>query len=256
MTWIYTWSSGLGSTSDGYELEESISGPTSGFTRIDTISRGSQTETIYHDLVKPTGNYWYRVRAVASSGPSPYSNVKYVAVQSSCTETPTRTKIKIINDLYDEVEGVFPNQIDWKKLNTVIRVRVAATDTEAYNANTEDLLYNSEIAYSILDCVDIPPNDHNDSSYMEFDVSHIQPGSDNIYYLFIQCVWWDHIFDVNTFAYLYSEKRNSMDFNCYGQCCVEKWILIPIFQPYCDPEIIRLSEFLPLKNWPGHFTCP
>lgn len=78
VTWSYTWT-GLASSNDGYQLEESTTSTTSGFTAVH--SPLTHTTPYSHTLTnRAAGTFYYRVRAVTAQGNTPYSTVRTVTI--------------------------------------------------------------------------------------------------------------------------------------------------------------------------------
>lgn len=252
LSWDYTWT-GLASTADGYQLEEESTTPsTTGFRVIyETVNDNDRRTHVDYPITKTTGNYRYRVCAYDEGICEPYSNVVFVQVNTAGT-TPTPRTLRIINDLDNRVDS---SNIDWGKLNGIIRVRVGTTCSGVI-AGQGERMYAGESTTNVADLQVISPAYLQNSSFRDFDVSNVTLAADNTYCVLIQTGWWDTIFDVNTFEFLYYEKRNSMVLNCSGVCCIEKWATIQISQPFFEPEVIRASDFLPYRSWPGHSSCP
>jgi len=95
----YPFSGTLGSTQDGYYLEESTS-PTSGFTLIASVTNTRST-TWTKSLTKPTGTYYYRVRVYNMNAYSPYSNVISVSVNVPAAKATLRITNNTKYDMID-----------------------------------------------------------------------------------------------------------------------------------------------------------
>lgn len=86
LSWTFVWPCGasnvgcLSSTSDHYELEESTTSATSGFSVIVRTANDVRTSPFTSVLARGAGTYYYRVRAFTGYGFSPYSAVKSVVV--------------------------------------------------------------------------------------------------------------------------------------------------------------------------------
>lgn len=94
LTWTMEWpcydtfgGSCLGSSSDGYVLEESTTSATSGFTTILEVN-GARTSPYTTELTRAAGTYHYRVRAVGEGWTGPYSESVTVQVTSGSTVLP------------------------------------------------------------------------------------------------------------------------------------------------------------------------
>ncbi|MBN1107692.1 MAG: fibronectin type III domain-containing protein [Bacteroidales bacterium] len=100
ITMTYPFGGYLGSSSDGYYLEESTTSPSSGFAlvRSNTNTRVTSWSTSF---TKTTGTYYYRVRCYNVNQYSPYSNVISVAVNA----TPPKAILHITNNTkYDMID--------------------------------------------------------------------------------------------------------------------------------------------------------
>ncbi|WP_345975654.1 DNRLRE domain-containing protein [Sulfurimonas sp. HSL3-7] len=88
LTWTYTWGI-FGSSNDGYQLEESVTSSSTGYTTIyDTTFTGDRESPKSYTLSRQAGTYYYRVRAMTQSGYTSYSNVVTVTVtQTQITKT-------------------------------------------------------------------------------------------------------------------------------------------------------------------------
>ncbi len=94
LTASYTWPGVLASSNDRYELEESTTSSTSGFSVIATSTWGQRPASHEFSLSRSSGTYYYRTRVYKSSGFSEYSNVKTVVVSAP---TP-KAILKIVNN--------------------------------------------------------------------------------------------------------------------------------------------------------------
>jgi len=171
---------------------------------------------------------------------------QYGTQSNGCPAPLGPTTLRIVNDLFEAgwCDGC-------NEFNQIIRVRIGATQNDVLqNANLEKLTITETVS-EIWMGESIMPKYQQTSSYRDFDVSNF--GS-NGYWIFIQAGYWDHIFDINTFAYLYSEKRNAIVDGCDGQP-VEKWATISVFAPFGSPEIIKASDFLPHAGWKDTKFC-
>jgi hypothetical protein len=236
----------LGSSQDCYLLEESTTSSTSGFTEINRTTAGDHTSPYSIPLTRTTGTYYYRARVVKASGYSNYSTVVQVTVTAN-----TPTVLRIINDLYDQTNEYG----NWSNLNTVIRVRIGSSQDGVINSTVGEKMYNGETTSKIENTKQISPKYNSTTSYCDFDVSGITTDASGKYYIYIQNGYWDAIYDVNTFVFLYYEKHYAQVINCQGQCCVPKWTTIIVSKPYGNPEVIRLKDFLPQTNWYGSIYC-
>lgn len=89
LTWTFAWPGGLGSSNDGYLVEESTS-PSSGFT---VIANPATHQSPYALDVTglSAGTYYFRVRASTYYGLSPYSTVQSAVVAGSASAQITIT---------------------------------------------------------------------------------------------------------------------------------------------------------------------
>ncbi len=79
LSWTYGFPP-IASSNDGYRLEESTTGPSSGFVQIGSYFT-RQTPFVVN-LTRGAGTYWYRVRAVTALGTTDYSQVQAATVSS------------------------------------------------------------------------------------------------------------------------------------------------------------------------------
>ncbi len=99
VTMTYPFSGTLGSTSDGYYLEESTS-PTTGFSVVASVTNTRQTSWT-KSLTKPTGTYYYRVRVYNMNGYSPYSAIISVTVNVPVAKATLRITNNTKYDMID-----------------------------------------------------------------------------------------------------------------------------------------------------------
>lgn len=255
LVWDYNWV-GFTSSQQGYQLEESTESSASGFSVKYTTAGTGQPDTRTHveyELTRPPDTYWYRVRAKTASGPTPYSNVVKVVVDPGAGPT-TPTTLRIINDLYDQVET---GPTDWYQLNTIITLRVGPTkDSVQTGTGATELLYPHDTTDQADSTLAIPPAWGQDTSYRQFDVSGIPLGADGTYYVFICTGWWEPFFDPTTYEFLYWIKHYTQVLDCSGNCCAQKWTTVHIMKPFGDPEVLRASAGLPQTHWQGSQWCP
>jgi len=259
LTWEYTGFQNVGELSgpnDGYLIEESNISGTTGWVQIEHFRGRESTRSL--DITRPTGTYWYRVRAQhhTSNYFSPYSNVLNIQVN---VETKPE-KLRIINDLYDQTAEEFPGacEIDlstgrtrgvcnkWGLWNTIIRTRIGPTEQSVVNSTQYERLWPTDSTSNAQNTLQILPKHDQDSSYAEFDVSEFT----SEYWIYIQTGYWD--FDAYTTQW---EKHPTLVVGCDGTTAY-KWALIRVTQPFGDPEIIRASNFLPDGNWQCSQFCP
>jgi hypothetical protein len=171
--------------------------------------------------------------AVASNSP------QSVTVTFTVAPQPTRpTTLRIINDLPADVVG--PN--DWSRMNTVIRFRVGPTQTSVINltGGAVELLYPVDYTSDEANILAIAPG-HEPT----FDVSSLT----GEYWIYVQTGWWEYTDG------LY-EKHMTRVVGCDGVSTVYKWTTIRVYAPFGDPEVIRLSDFLPIGNYYLSPFCP
>ena len=165
LSWSYTWVGPFASTADGYELEESTSSSTSGFSTIfSTVNANDHDSPKTVPEFRGAGTYWYRVRAFDEGGFTPYSNVAQVSV----SPTGGATTLRIINDLEDRTFGTN----EWGLWNRVIRVRIGPDESSVVSNVVYERMYpvdsttdNSASGYIIL------PDRDATTYYWDFDVS-------------------------------------------------------------------------------------
>lgn len=119
LTWSYGWPV-LGSSNDGYRLEESTTGATSGFTQIGSYT--TRTTPYSVNLTRAAGTYWYRVRVSDAQGWTDYSLVR------SATVTVAAPKFTVVNNM--------PTTLN---IHDVVQVKIGAQGVAFGNA---DLLTN------------------------------------------------------------------------------------------------------------------
>ena len=156
------------------------------------------------------------------------------------------TTLRIINDLYAGLE----ESNDWSLLNTVITLRVGPTqDSVLSGTGAHELLQSNEWVYSLEDAYQISPGQQQD-----FNVSSY--GFSSEYYVLIYLGWWDYFCWPPDNPSCDWEKHYSTILNCAGQAVYgNKWAVVHVFPPFGNPEVIRLSDFLPQKSWYGTSFC-
>lgn len=242
LTWAYAWAPcTFCPSTNGYQLEESSTSSVSGFNTIyDSFNMSDRQSPKTFTVNRGQGTYWYRVRA-HDNGWTDYSNVVEVTV----VPDTVATTLRVVNDLYDEDDY-------WAKLNTIVNVRIGPTESSVLSSSNYEQLSPSDYYPPDVIPPGIPADYQATTSYREFDVT----GYTTEYWVYIEAGWWDLVLDINTFAPLFWEKRQSMILNCDGQSFVPKWSVVRVFQPFGDPEVIRVSDFLPHGNWHQTQFCP
>lgn len=77
LTWTYSWT-GLGSSNDGFSLEQSTTSSSSGFSQVAFYPGNQSSHTV--QLTRQPGTYYFRVRALTAKGYTPYSQVRTVVI--------------------------------------------------------------------------------------------------------------------------------------------------------------------------------
>jgi len=108
LSWTFTWPPPFASSNDQYWLEESTTGPFSGFTLIATYPQASAHQSSFTTppLSRPTaGTYWYRVRAYTWQGWTAFSNVQSATVSSvTATRFQNNSAWSIVSLRVDGIE--------------------------------------------------------------------------------------------------------------------------------------------------------
>ena len=159
------------------------------------------------------------------------------------------TLLKIINDLSDQVDG---DGNDWSVYNGIIRVCVGSSVDEVTTSIAGELLYPYETPNDVANLEVISPEYNQDSSYREFDVSHVTLDASGKYYIFIQVGWRDYWVGPPS----YWQKHNTLVLACHNIDWWEKWVLIAVSAPFGDPQVIRANDLLPPYQRVGHSSCP
>lgn len=250
LSWSYQFT-GLGSTQDGYSLEESTVSASDGFNEIhSTVNNNDQSSSGQITFDRSNGNYWYRIRANDNGVYTSYSNVVSINVEVTTSSTPST--LRIINDLADYVD---PYSIDWGKYNKIIRVRIGPTQESVRDNVLLEVLNPFDFPTDLSYCNIIAPSYANDNSYKDFDVASSSCGVDG-YYIFIQTGWWEAYYDPFTYDFMYWTIHPASVMNCVGDVVYyNKWTVIHVIQPYGNPEIIKASDFLPHMHWYGTNFC-
>lgn len=242
LTWTYIWG-GIVSTGDGYELQESTTSATAGFTTIvSTVNMGDHASPKVSSLTRSAGTYHYRVRARKILAFSPWSNVVTVTVGATTART-----LRIINDL----ENRTLSGIEWGKLNGIIRVRIGTTENAVITATALEKLWPSDSAPSTSDAFTyiIDPALNQTTSSWDFNVSAF---STTQYWVYIQTGWWD--FFVSQFGSSW-EKHTATVLGCAGQA-VPKWATFSVTNHASGTFAVQASQFLPDGNFQGTSFCP
>ena len=245
LTWTFSWPGGLGSSNEAYLLEESTTSSNSGFSL--TGSYYTRTSPYTVTLARSQGTYFYRVRVrTYALGLTAYSEVRTAVIAPPSGPTT----LKITNNLYSGVEGTYPNQIDWGRLNTVLSLRVGPTQESVLSGNgAYELLQPSDSVNDAADTHQISP-----TQQQTFDVSRY--GFDSEYYVLIWLGWWELFCSPPDYLFCYYTKHFSSVIDCLGK--VEygnKWAVVHVYPPFGSPEEIRTSDHFPPKSWYGTGYC-
>lgn len=241
LTWTFAGWPQYTATNEGYRIEQSTSSASGPFTEIAQIPGRFSPQS--HTLTRNPGTYYYRVRVFINQQMvtySPYGNV----VPATVTAQAGPTTLRIINDLCAANDGTY----NWSLLNTVITLRVGPTEDSArYGTGAHELLQSSEVAYRPEDARQIAPGQQQD-----FNVSSY--GFISEYYVLIYLGWWDYYCWPPDYSICDWEKHYSLVINCYGKVG-NKWAVVRVYPPFGNPEVIKLSDFLPQKSWYGTSFC-
>ena len=180
----------------------------------------------------------YYVFAVNSAGSSARSNW--------ASAPPV---LRIINDLPDD-----GGTTGWGKYNTIIRLRVGPSQySVSTNTNTYEHLtpYESvSVDYYLNYAKKIYPNDDQENSYEDFPIADYGFDDGSTYYVYMQCGWWDYVYDFYTGASSYRKNyTNVMVGNIEGQN--NKWAIFYVYNHFAGYEVVRASTFLPDYHWPS-----
>jgi len=245
LTWTFSWPGGLGSSNEAYLLEESTTSSNSGFSLIHSYYTRTSPYTI--NLTRSQGTYFYRVRTrTAALGLTAYSEVRTAVIAPPSGPTT----LKIINNLYSGVEGTYPNEIDWGRLNTVLSLWVGPTLDSVLTGNgAYELLQPSETVYDLAYAHQISPGHQ-----QTFDVSQYGFGSE--YYVRMFLGWWELFCSPPNYTVCNWTKHFSSVVDCQGNVNYgNKWTTVRVFPPFGSPEEIRTSDYFPPKSWYGTVYC-
>jgi uncharacterized repeat protein (TIGR02543 family) len=217
----FNWGNSLVGSNDRIDLEQSTTSATTGFILLGSTPTGKHFSSDTFNITGASaGTYYYRARAYATNGFTPYSAVLSVNVTY---QPPT---LKITNDLYAGTSG----GLDWSELNTVISVRIGASQTSN--------LYPEVLASSDVDCSAAGGNSILTGQSMQFNVASNAPN----YYVYVQTGWWDYVGPC-------WEKHYASVLCTNGSCCCNKNTTITITNHNQGIYEIKLSKFLPNGNW-------
>jgi hypothetical protein len=123
----------LASNFDGYELEESTTSSSSGFTKIQSSPGGTHTSPYNFTVTRNAGTYYYRARIYDGVGPSPgyspYSSVATVVV------TQPKAILRIMNNTHYLMIDIQLNGVQQIGLRSGLDVR-RSTDFEFNSSGT------------------------------------------------------------------------------------------------------------------------
>lgn len=160
LTWTFAWPGGLGSSQDGYLLEESTTSSSSGFVVLPAyVTRTTPFTAI---LNRAPGTYYYRVRARMPFGLSAYS-----VVRTAVVATPATRRVTISNEILTGLN-----------LQEVVQVKIVSPTS---NFTGTDLLTDDP-----AQCLSLPGAAINRGQSQSFDVT-----IGNNYKVFIGIGTWD-----------------------------------------------------------------
>jgi hypothetical protein len=231
LRWTYDWGGGLVSSQDNYRLEQSTTSSSSGFVQVLQTPANDRTSPWDETLVRENGTYYYRVRAYKGGtvSYSSYSNIVEVdvAVQPA--------KVRIVNDLYDQVAG----SNDWPKWNQLLRVWIAGS--ESAMSSCTDACDRLDPATVSLPGEVITPN-QGGSSWREFDVSMYTDGE---YVVYLQVGWWEYFCPSSC----YWTEHVTAVLCCNGTDTCYKYESIRVQDHFDGTFTLYASDFLPDGHW-------
>jgi hypothetical protein len=180
----------------------------------------------------------YQVKAINTSGSSVFSNTALAPA-----------KLRIINNLYSTTP-VSGNE--WYKFNKIVRARFGpsyATVTAAGNTYEKLCPFDnlSESAYTTF--ADwINPAYNATTQYKDFPVSTY--GYGDMYYLYIECGWWEYYIAITPPNYWIKRLSNILCLD--GTCCCSKWAWTQITNHASGYFVLTATEIgLPYGSWNG-----
>lgn len=257
LSWTFNWGGSLVTSSDGYELQESSTSSTSGYTRIySTLFTGDHTTPKSYRVNKTvSGTYYYRVRAYKNTVYSPWSSVARVSVTVSSSG---KLIIRVINDLISSKNST------GYELNQMVSVKIAPTGTSmgAYGSAYEKLRPGSDSTNSLLNVETIKPGYldaivggvANSRYYKDFDVTSLGPN----YSILVAAGWWER--DLSAISTRY-DKHVTVVSGCARGSSVLKGIILNITSHTSANTggtgiyNIKLSDHMPDGGWYGTPYC-
>jgi len=228
LTYALDWGSRpphLVSSIAGFTVEEasSESGP---FTIIHTDQGAAINQACVVNLQRPTGDYYYRVRAMTPSGMTPYSKVLHVQ------RVHQRVVLRVINDL--------PGIREWGLYNQAIRLRVAATADQIPGA--VDKLSPREMLSTLG--ATIRPGETKDYDIDEF--------AGRPFYVYLQTGYWDQC--IGTYGSCF-EIHPIVVMSCQLNVTAPKYAGISEPPQAEGVRELRMSSFLPQYDYYGSWLC-
>jgi fibronectin type 3 domain-containing protein len=213
--------------------------PRTGFKVIAQVGAGVTSFTFTG--LSPDTKYSRFVRACNTAGCS--ANIGSSFTTEAQTASPSI--VRIVNDL--------PSNDPWGDYNGLIRIRIGPSMESLYNRNTEQLTPLDSVPYDPANGSAIPLELLVPGQSLDLDAS----GFTGEYWIYIEAGWWDLVLDFITFEPLYWQKTPTNVYGCDGSEGYQKWSFIRVIPPFGDPEVIQVSDFLPMYGtWVGHPNCP
>ena len=206
-----------------------------GFTQVAQVG-ANVTSYTFTGLSADT-TYSHFVRAYNNTDSSANTGVKFTTALGPAADPSI---VRIINDL--------ASNPPWGDYNGLIRIRIGPSLDSVSSNNTELLTPYDSVPYdSAISLETLVPGQS-----IDFDVS----GFTGEYYIYIEAGWWDLILSTVDFSPLWWEKTATNVFGCNGSTGYQKNQFIRIFPPFGDPEVVQVSDYLPMYDtWVGHPTC-
>lgn len=253
LTWRYAWTEGQNDVQDHFDLEEKEIWPTEeeDFHVIWQTKPGEPPEEVFRTLSRIPGEYMYRVKAKSAPDyDSAYSNIICVTVEEgdpACAQDIPQV-LKIVNDLDD--------MLPWKADNGIIGLKFGKTASDAED-NLDDLFAPLDTNDNVPGNVILPSYNQtllDNSEEVVFPVGdYINVDGD--FYLYIRVGKW--IADTTQPPPWVWNKENTWVKDC-DLNDIEKSRAVLIKGPFLNPipHVIRISEYLPHRNYsPHHPTC-
>ena len=211
-------------------------------TGVKVIAQVGAGETSYTFTgLSPGTKYSRFVRACNTAGCSANTGSSFTTE----AQTASPSIVRIVNDL--------ASNDPWGGYNGLIRIRIGPSMESLYNNNTEQLTPLDSVPYDPVNVSAIPLELLTPGQSLDLDAS----GFTGEYWIYIEAGWWDLVLDFITFEPLYWQKTPTNVYGCDGSEGYQKWSFIRVYPPFGDPEVIRVSDFLPMYGtWVGHPACP